>query len=105
MKKDNSKLIICALIALVVGVLIGVLVTNLTITGEARRALVSSPSKDQILISADILQQPVDEIDLKNYFGVRDAPWPAGCSDYCGPNPCKNKGSMCYNWCNCAMNK
>ena len=53
MAKENKKsLIIWALVALVIGVVIGLLITNITATGQAERALALDSGKQANLEEA-----------------------------------------------------
>lgn len=46
-KENKSKLIIWATVALVIGVILGLLITNITTTGKAKSALASAPVRQE----------------------------------------------------------
>ncbi|HRS42709.1 MAG TPA: hypothetical protein P5530_02430 [Candidatus Diapherotrites archaeon] len=63
MKKDDKKIIVWAIVALVVGVLLGLLITNLATTGEAKYSLRSrNPEKWTLGRNDSVALKPNTEI-------------------------------------------
>ncbi len=63
MKKDDKKIIVWAIVALVVGVLLGLLITNLATTGEAKYSLKSrNPEKWTLERNDRVALKPNTEI-------------------------------------------